>query len=157
MNTQLSSRPFSLWLLMVALLLLSFGGFYGGLAFMAEPSGNLIGMSPDMLGRLPVRDYFLPGLFLAGVYGLGSLFVVYGLWARPAWSWLELIHRWTGAHWAWVAALTLGVVLIVWILVQVSLLGYQAPIQLVMGILGVVITGLTAWPSLKRFYVETAS
>jgi hypothetical protein len=76
------NRPATLWILLFWLLLLAFGGLYGGIAMLLDPSGGSLQMT-EVLPLLPVRDYFLPGLFLLGVMGIFPLILVYGLWFRP--------------------------------------------------------------------------
>jgi len=57
-------RPGALWPLLGAMAFLSLGGFYGGLSFIADPSGRALGADPSWLDRRPVGDFPLPGLFL---------------------------------------------------------------------------------------------
>lgn len=62
---------------------LSLGGFIGGLSFVRDRTGAVLGAKLSWLQKTPVDDFFLPGLFLLGVYGIGSLLLMVGL----AWRW----------------------------------------------------------------------
>ena len=79
-----------------------------GIMFIADPSGALMGLPPGWIEATPFGSYLVPGVYLAGVNGIGMLAVAV-LGVRRHWSapWL------TGA---------LGVGLITWILVQILIM-----------------------------------
>jgi hypothetical protein len=129
-------RPFALWLLIFFLLFLAFGGLYGGLAMLLDPSGRALQMD-GILPLLPVADYRLPGLFLLVVMGLGPIGLAYGLLTRQ--------------RWAWPGILALGGVLAVWLTVQGVLIGFQWPIQYVTAVNGLLIIGLALTPAVREF------
>jgi hypothetical protein len=124
-------KPVIVHALMGALMFQALGAVGGGLALIADPTGASMGMSVDALGGSPFGDYMIPGLVLLTLMGLGPVAAVYGLW--------------TGRPWSRHAALAVGVALIVWIGVQVWILGYhpRPPLQLIFGALGAVIVVLT--------------
>jgi len=62
-------RPFALYWLCFFLLFLAFGGLYGGLAMLLDPSGAALDMA-GILPPLPVPSFVLPGLFLLVVMAL---------------------------------------------------------------------------------------
>ena len=144
-------RPFTLWLLLFFLLFLALGGLYGGIAMLTDPTGGSLQLT-EVLPLLPVSDYTLPGLFLLIVMGLGPLFLIYALLARPNWTWSETLSRWSGHHWAWTGTLTLGVILAVWLIVQGLLIGFKWPIQFITAVNGFLIILLTLLPGVRRFY-----
>jgi len=139
------------WLLIFALLFLAFGGFFGGIAMLLDPSGSSLDMDA-VLPMLPVPDYTLPGLFLLLVMGMGSLLLVYGLLARPRWRWAEAVTRWSGYHWAWTGTLALGIILCIWLIVQGLLIGFKWPIQYVTAANGLVIILLTLLPGVRSIF-----
>jgi hypothetical protein len=147
-------RTPTIWLLVFALLFLAFGGFYGGIAMLLDPSGRSLEMEA-VLPLLPVADYTLPGLFLLLVMGVGSLFLVYGLLEQPHWRWVETISRWSGYHWAWTGTLALGLVLCLWLILQGLLIGFQWPIQYVTAVNGLLIIFLALLPGVRRTYRVT--
>lgn len=133
-------RPRSLWLLLLSLLFLSFGGLYGGIAMLADPTGGMLDMAA-VLPLLPVPSYTLPGLFLITVMGLLPLLLAYALLTRRA-------RR------AWMGTLLLGLVLVLWLAVQGLLIGFQWPIQYVTAGNAAVIILLLLMPGVRRFCAE---
>jgi hypothetical protein len=142
-----------LWLLVLLLLFLALGGLYGGIAMLTDPTGRLLQMD-EILPLLPVPDYNLPGLFLFFVMGLGPLFLIYGLLARPSWAWAEALSRWSGYYWAWAGTLALGVLLAVWLVVQGLLIGFKWPIQYITAVNGLLIIVLAVAPSVRNLYAK---
>lgn len=122
--------------LIVSLILLSLGGLGGGAAMLADPSGAEMGLSVTMLEVLPISDFVLPGLFLIGVMGVAPLVIAFGLSRR--------------IPWAWTAALTQGIVLILWIGLQIALWGAPMFIQVLYLAWGVVIVSLCFVPGLRQ-------
>jgi hypothetical protein len=123
------------YVLIALLILLGLGGLGGGAAMVADPSGAEMGLSVTMLEVLPISSFFLPGLFLIGVMGVASLVIAFGLWRRMPW--------------AWAAALTQGIVLILWIGLQIALWGTPIAIQGLYLAWGVLIVGLCLSPGVR--------
>jgi FtsH-binding integral membrane protein len=98
-------------------------------------------MPVSLLHGSPFTDYLVPGLILVVVLGVFPLIVVYGLWSRHTWSW----------H----AALMVGLALVVWIVVQILIIGYSSrpPLQLIYGLLGIVILALALLPPTRRYFL----
>lgn len=149
------ARRLALAALVVSLLFLAFGGLYGGVEMLRDPSGGSLGMDV-VLPQLPVPDFFLPGLFLLTVMGVVPLALVVGLLARPSWGWAAAVTRWGGHHWAWTGTLALGIVLGVWLAVQGWMIGFAWPIQYVTAGNGVAILALTLLPVVRRSYASPA-
>jgi hypothetical protein len=144
-------KPITLWLLIASLIFLSFGGLYGGIAMLTDPSGSSLQMT-EVLPLLPVPDYTLPGLFLLFVMGLAPLFLTYGLLARPNWEWAASLARWSGHHWSWTGTVALGVVLALWLIVEGVMIGFHWPIQYVTAVNGILILLLALVPSIRKYY-----
>jgi hypothetical protein len=143
-------RP-ALGMLVFWLVFLAFGGLYGGIAMLLDPSGVLLDM--DMiLPLLPVPNYILPGLFLIAVMGVAPLVLSFGLLARPHWPWIETLTRWSSHYWAWTGTLVLGLVLLTWLAIQAVIIGFNAGIQYVMVVNGLALLGLALWPSIQQMY-----
>jgi hypothetical protein len=64
------------WICLGALVLLGLGAFAGGFALAAQPDGGVMGFSVALLAGSPFTDFFVPGLILGGLFGLGSFVVV---------------------------------------------------------------------------------
>lgn len=123
-------RPRKTLALASALALQGLSGLGGGLGLIADPSGEAIGIPLEWLTGSPFADYLVPGVVLLTVLGIGPLVVAYGVWTRRSWA--------RGA------SLLVGVALLVWIGVEIAVIGYQPqpPLQLVYGVLGAVIVVL---------------
>ncbi len=144
-------RPLPLWILVLWLVFLAFGGLYGGITMLLDPSGALLG-TEEILPLLPVPDFVLPGLFLLFVMGIAPLALVFGLLARPNWPWAGVLTRWSGHYWAWTGTLALGVILLLWLTLQAVMIGFNTGIQYVMVVNALALLGSALWPSVKRMY-----
>jgi hypothetical protein len=126
-NTQ-PRRPRSVTMLLLIEGLSSFCGFLGGIPLIADPSGALLGLplgGTKALSTLPapIHDFFLPGLWLFFVYGIGFAIVTYLLWSGNARAWplaLMLCMVWLG--WITFEVIFLGPspLITVWYIPQVA-------------------------------------
>ena len=57
------------------LVLLGIGAIAGGVALVAQPDGSAMQFSTTLLAGSPFSDFFVPGLILGGLFGVGSLVV----------------------------------------------------------------------------------
>jgi len=143
-------RPYTLYLLLFFLLFLAFGGLYGGIAMLLDPSGGLLAMD-SLLPLLPVSNFILPGLFLLVAMGLLPIVLAYALLARPSWDGVGRLFAWPGRYWAWTGTLLLSLVLAIWLLVQGVLIGFQWPIQYATAVNGLLIFLLALTPGVRRY------
>lgn len=146
-------RPWSLWPLSVGLALLATGAVYGGVGLIAAPDGHLIGMAPGFLDGTLFEHSRVPGALLLGVFGVGPLVALYGLWRRP-WPGvgvpLPLVGR---EHWAWSLALAIGVGQVVWIAVQLLVMPIRFPaLQAGCAALGALLAGVSLTPGLRAAF-----
>jgi hypothetical protein len=116
----------------------AFMGFASGFVLLFSPSGKVMGVS-HLLKNAPVGDFTLVGLFFVVFYGVLPALAAYGLWTGSRWRWTDVLNKWTGQHWAWTASAALGIILIMWIAVEVILLGFLSGIG---GVLQVIIVAL---------------
>ncbi len=138
-------RPAAVFVLLALLVVLAAGALYGGAALVADPSGALLDMPVTLLDGSPFTDYLVPGSVLFVLLGLFPLATAGALWLRPA----ALHLRRIGVHAAWLGALGVGLTLIVWILVQMTILRFHLqPPFLVLGVAIVVVTSL---PSVRKY------
>jgi hypothetical protein len=123
---------------MAGVLFQGLSGIGGGIALVMDPAGGTLQISVRRLQGSPFNDYLIPGLILLLLLGMFPVIVVYGLWARLIWS---------GP-----AALLVGVALIIWIGVEVLIVGYHSdpPLQLIYGLLGTAILVLALLPSVRQ-------
>ena len=114
--------------------LLSLGALGGGLVLILAPRGEIMPLPLSALAGSPFDTYLGPGLILFSVLGLGPLVA-----ARLAW----LRHPF-----APVAAIVVGVALLIWVAVEIAIIGYsnEPPLQAIYLTLGAAITvGAIGW------------
>ena len=134
-NTPNAARGVTWSALLVMLILQGIGAIAGGAAFVAAPDGRIMGMPLTMLAGSPFTDYLIPGLFLLIILGIGPLAIVYGLVRRR--------------RWAWPAAVLLGPTLLVWLIIQFTIVGF-AWLQVIYAGVALVILLLALWPSTRH-------
>jgi hypothetical protein len=114
---------YTLGSLLIFLAINAFGGGYYGMA-------GAKGIPVEWLKGSPFRDYFIPGLFLFIVIGGSALLIGIAVFRR---------HRLARK-----AAFYCGITVIMWIIVQVSIIGYVSWMQPATTIAAVAIL-LLAW------------
>jgi hypothetical protein len=107
---------------------LSLGAIGGGLALMLGPRGEIIPLPVAALKGSPFDSFFVPGLILSSVLGLGPLAAALLAWLRHPLAPL--------------AALTVGGALLIWLGVEIAIIGYSndPPLQPFYLLLGAIIT-----------------
>lgn len=108
--------------LFVLQLLIGLTAAAGGSALVIDPSGESIGLTPELLYGSPFTDYFVPGTVLIFLHGLGTLGGAY----------LTLIRSDVAGEVAGI----LGLILMAWILAQVwtlDVLSWMQPVYLFLG------------------------
>ncbi|MDB4970224.1 MAG: hypothetical protein JWN44_5913 [Myxococcales bacterium] len=134
MSTQLDRSRTSLWPLAKAAValeaVLSVGALGGGGALMLGPRGEIIPLPLSALAGSPFETYFVPGLILFCALGLAPLVAV------------ALARR---RHpLAPLAAAAVGVALLIWMGVEIAIVGYSnhPPLQPLYLLLGAALTAL---------------
>jgi hypothetical protein len=113
---------------MVLEILLGVGAVGGGIALMAGPHGEILPLPVSALAGSPFADYFAPGVILFAVLGLAPLGAAVAAWQRHS-----------AARFLAFAA---GCALLIWLIVEIEVVGYSShpPLQAVYLGLGVVMT-----------------
>jgi hypothetical protein len=146
-----------LLLLSLCLLFLAFLALPSGVQLLQDPSGGLMQMPAGYLQYTPFADYTLPGLWLVAIYGVGSLLILLALWMRPQSEILARLTRWTHEYWGWNLAVLLGVILLVWLTVQVIVFPAVPPIQAVLYVVAFLMIALPLLPPMRRYYQEQSA
>ncbi len=152
----LPKLPNLLCLLLIFLLFFNaIGAFYGSISMLLDPSGSKLQMPLERLEGSPFHDYFMPGVILLLVNGVLPLVAAIGLYFRRPEKPMPGLPFWEKRLWAWSLAFAAGLGLVIWIGVQVLMIGYwkDIPIQAVYGTLGLVILGLTLLPQVRNYYM----
>jgi hypothetical protein len=109
---------------------LSIGALGGGLVLIVAPRGEIMPLPLSALAGSPFETYLGPGLILFTVLGLGPLIA-----ARLAWNQHPL---------APMAAFVVGAALLIWVAVEIAIIGYsnEPPLQAIYLVLGAAITAV---------------
>lgn len=142
----------AVWVLVAAQLPLALGALAGGAALMLDPRGEIISLPVEMLAGTPFSTYLVPGALLFTFLGAYPALAAYGLARRPGWALPERINLFHGTHWVWAASLAAGGIPILWIAVQMLMLGYISVLQPFYVAWGMAIIGLTLLPQVQRHY-----
>ncbi|KAA3654297.1 MAG: hypothetical protein DWQ10_17920 [Calditrichaeota bacterium] len=103
-----NKRRLGIWLCTLQLFI-GIGAVPAGLAMVADPSGSNLGMYVEMLANSPFNDFFIPGIFLLSINGIGSILGGIASFWR---------YRYAGEF-----AIGLGIFLVFWIIAQVWWIG----------------------------------
>ena len=110
------------------------GAIPAGIGYLMDTSGQGMGASTELLANSPLNSFLLPGLFLLFVNGLAHLVGAYLSFTR---------NRFAG-H----AGLILGIVLTVWIIIQVAWISLSSVLQPLFLLIGLINIFLS-WKILK--------
>jgi len=150
-HTGQPTRPISLRWLLGCLAFLGVSAAFGGSLLALNPTGTWLQMPLSLLQFSPFHDFLIPGLILGIVFGIGSFATIVALWLHPAWSFGTALTRFTGEHWAWSAAVAVGLGQVIRIITQMLMLHGTYWVQFVYGGLGLLIIVLTFQPGLRRY------
>jgi hypothetical protein len=115
--------PLSLDVLSALLGILVIGTFAAAWAMITNPLEPL-GMTTEWLEKAPVDTYFWPGIFFAGMT-LASLLTLAGLVFRWPWKWAQGIESRIGYRWPWLGAVSIGVVLLIFEIIELFLVPFH--------------------------------
>lgn len=109
------------------------GAIPAGIGYLIDTTGAAMGGSVEMLANSPLSSFLIPGLFLVIIHGLGNIVLaVFSLRKMPV---------------AGISSLGMGIVLCLWIIIQVywiGLISFLQPLFLAVGIVEIVL-GAFIW------------
>ena len=143
-------RPKALYVLTGLLVFQGISALFGGFMLIGDPTGGWLQMPLAALDGTPFGDYLIPGLILFLVLGVYPLVVAHALGRKAPWRPRSGLEGLTGMHWAWLASLSVGVVLVVWIFVEGLMIGFDHPLQVIYLLLGLVLIWLALLPAIRR-------
>jgi hypothetical protein len=86
------------------------------------------------------------------IFGIFPLILVYGLIFHPTWKQVDILSSWSGYYWAWTGSILVGIVLILWLVIQGLLIGFQWSIQYVTLANGLLIMTAAFLPGIRMFF-----
>jgi hypothetical protein len=144
-------RPFSSKVLMSLLVFYGILGLVSGSLLIADPTGGGLGFTPDIGEKIPFQSFLPVGLFLFFIYGIGSLILAYGALTRKE-TVFGKVSEMGGYHWSWIGGMLLTFVLVVWLMVEGSLIGLDWPATYFTVLIGIGIFIMLMLPSTREFY-----
>lgn len=145
------TRPMSSRWLLGVVVFQALSGLFGGIMLVLDPSGKMLGTPIEMLNNTPFKTFLIPGLLLLIVLGVFPAIISFALWSKPNWKALERLEHLFSEHWSWIGAGVVGVGLLVWLAVELWMVGYST-LLLIYVITAIAIIALALQPSTRRFY-----
>jgi hypothetical protein len=149
--------PYETYLLIALLLILSFGAIYGGISLIFDSSGASLHLKIDEYFNYPFEDFTLPGFFLFILFGIMPLLLIYPLIKKPKLPWANVFNIYKKRHWSWTYSLYLGIILVIWVDMQILMIGYYAFIQIFYSLFGLAIIIVSLLPKHMRFFSKPHS
>ncbi len=126
------------WIAIVSLVLLGLGALAGGIALLMATDGSVMHFDTGLLDGSPFTDFFIPGLILGGLFGVGSLVVAVA----------GLRH----ARLAPFVAFAIGCAQMIWIVVELAVikeLSFLHPTMFVLGLVIALAAVPWGWPTFR--------
>lgn len=146
-------KTIATYLLMVLIAFQIISAIPAGWAMITDPSGMKLGIPLDVLEFSPFPDFLIPGLFLFVFLGLLPVFILYGLITRKDLKWAQPINLYKNQHWSLTFAYYLGLLLVLWINMQLLFIQKYFFLQVVFSLLGIIMVFLTHLPKTKQYYM----
>lgn len=141
-----TKRPFAVRLLTAMLAVLAVGALYGGTLLVSDPTGAALQLPHEFIRDTPFGSYLIPGVVLLATLGLGSMVVIPGLLARGARGVMF------GYRWPWIGALGVAIAFVIWMTVQIAVIGYQGRIQGIYAVYAILMLRVVLLPSVRAAY-----
>ena len=130
-------------------------GIPGGLFSPSLAVGAGLGAKLAWLDGTPVNDFLLPGLFILGIYGLATLFLMVGLVWRASPGFLRRLDLRLGRHWSWAGTMLVGAVLVAWILYEFAIFPDRMVLQPILIGVGALMVAIPLLPSMRGFFATS--
>jgi len=148
----MEKRPIGVYILAILMVIMGLMAILGGAMLTIKPDGSLMKIPVSDLAHSPFPDFFIPGLFLLIVLGILPLILTYALFARPDGAIFRRLNLYTDMAWPWTWAVYYGLLLILWIIIEISWVGYHTIVQSIVAVWGVAIVALALAPRIRKYY-----
>lgn len=144
-------RPFGALFLTIVLVFYGLMGVASGLILISDPSGAGMGFTSDIRDKIPFQSFLPVGLFLFTVFGLVPLLLAYGALTKKEMVFGK-ISEMSGHHWSWTGGMLLVAALVLWLMVEGTLIGLDYAATYMTVVLGSLVFLALALPSTRRHY-----
>lgn len=143
---------YSTHILHVLMIFLSISALVGSFGLLTDVSGAGMGFTIEMLEGSPFSNFFVPGLFLLSVLGVFPIFVVYSSRKQQKCGLLKWTNPHKRCHWSWFLSYCVGLILILWLIVEVLIIKDIVVLHYIYSIVGLLIIIFTLLPSTRLNY-----
>ncbi|KAB2335202.1 hypothetical protein [Bacillus mesophilum] len=144
-------KSFACYLLLSLHIFLAIGAFIGGGALLIFPDGSILSLPLEILQNSPFQNYFLPGLILFSAFGIFPLITAIFLSSKKPIKAFEKLSIYKSMHWSWNFSFYIGIMLIIWIMVQILIMQAVVFIHIFYILLGFFIIVITFLSSVRAF------
>ncbi|GAB1444622.1 hypothetical protein MASR2M41_02350 [Flammeovirgaceae bacterium] len=138
--------------LIFLLAFLGLGAVGGGAMFIVSPSGALFGMPLSMLENSPFNNFLLPGIILFLILGVAPLLLIIPLRTKPTSKLAQGINFFRDMHWAWSYTIYIAFALIIWIQIQMVIIGGVHFLHTFYIFFALIILFVALLPSVRNIY-----
>lgn len=143
--------PIETYFLLVLLIFLSLAGIYGGISLIIDSSGKQMQLDIEKYFYYPFQSFLTPGIIVFIVFGILPLLLIIPLIKKPDLAWANAFNIYHRRHWSWTYTLFIGIFLVIWINVQIWMIGYQSSIQIVQSFYGLTIIFFCLLPEQTKY------
>jgi hypothetical protein len=144
-------NPFELYILYFWMAFLSLNGLGGGLVFMIEPNGSLMGMTTEWLAKTPFQSFLIPGICLFLLNGVFPLVSLVGLISRKENRVFNALNVFKDKFWGWTFSVYSGIITISWIIIQQMIADFFV-LQPIITAIGLINFVLALMPRIQKRY-----
>ncbi len=137
LHRYIRSTPWIVWSFLTAVLFLGVTALFGGASLIIDPSGGRLMLPLKWLNETPFNNYLIPGIILFSILGLGSFIVMFGVLTKK--------------RWAWITSISIGVILIAWLLIQIYLIRQIHLLHFIYGALAVLLIAISNHPEFRKY------
>lgn len=145
-------RSIPTYILMLLILFQVISAIPSGGLLIIDPSGEKLGLPIEMIQYSPFSDFLIPGLFLFFILGVFPILVLYGLVRKSKLPILEKINFYKNYHWSWTFSYYVGLLLVLWINMQLFFIRDFDILHFIYSMLGLLIIIITHLPNTKNDY-----
>lgn len=145
-------KSISTYVLMFLMLFQSISAIPSAVIMIYDPSGKTLGLPIGMLQYSPFNNFLIPGLFLLIVLGVFPVITLFGLIKRNEFSLATQINLYKDYHWSWTFSFYVGLLLVLWINMQLFFIRGYSVLHFVYSMLGAAIIMTTHLPRTREDY-----
>jgi len=145
-------KPFEVYVLALLMVVMGLMSIAGGGTFVIKPDGSLMKIPVSDLAHTPFTNFLIPGLILLIVLGILPLIITYAFFARPNSNFFGKLNVDHNMAWPWSWAIYYGFIVIMWIVIEIALIGYHSLMQTLVSILGVAILIVALLPRVRSYF-----